>query len=183
MCHVSMLEQLYSQAAARDRKFSDVCLRRHAGASFRRTAATRFACASGRRAHSRRAHWVGRAPIGGAQYAQIEWIRYPGSVPNAEFIEQLRQVATPDMPVLFLRRDSREFRARGCRGAERRGSASRLTCWKGSRAIRTGKGIGRRCRDGASVGCRGSGPELSLFRAYAFKHPIINECIACKWSE
>ena len=50
--------------------------------------------------------WVGRPAIDGAQYAHIEWIRYPGSVPNAEFIEQLRQVATPDTPVLFLCRSA-----------------------------------------------------------------------------
>ena len=57
--------------------------------------------------------WVGRPAIDGAQYAHIEWIRYPGSVPNAEFIEQLRQVATPDTPVLFL-----------CRSAARSGRLS-----------------------------------------------------------
>ncbi|BAN22754.1 rhodanese-like domain-containing protein [Caballeronia insecticola] len=50
--------------------------------------------------------WVGRPAIDGAQYAHIEWIRYPGSVPNAEFIEQLRQVATPDTPVIFLCRSA-----------------------------------------------------------------------------
>jgi rhodanese-related sulfurtransferase len=50
--------------------------------------------------------WVGRPAIDGAQYAHIEWIRYPGSVPNAEFIGQLRQVATPDTPVIFLCRSA-----------------------------------------------------------------------------
>ncbi|SAK66072.1 rhodanese domain-containing protein [Caballeronia fortuita] len=50
--------------------------------------------------------WVGRPAVDGAQYAHIEWIRYPGSVPNAEFIEQLRQVATPDTPVVFLCRSA-----------------------------------------------------------------------------
>ncbi|AET88722.1 MULTISPECIES: rhodanese-like domain-containing protein [Caballeronia] len=50
--------------------------------------------------------WVGRPAIDGAQYAHIEWIRYPGSVPNAEFIEQLRQVATPETPVVFLCRSA-----------------------------------------------------------------------------
>ncbi|MDR5819783.1 MULTISPECIES: rhodanese-like domain-containing protein [unclassified Caballeronia] len=50
--------------------------------------------------------WVGRPAIDGAQYAHIEWIRYPGSVPNAEFIEQLRQVATPDTTVIFLCRSA-----------------------------------------------------------------------------
>ncbi|MFM0049857.1 rhodanese-like domain-containing protein [Caballeronia grimmiae] len=50
--------------------------------------------------------WVGRPAINGEQYAHIEWIRYPGSVPNDEFIEQLRQVATPDTPILFLCRSA-----------------------------------------------------------------------------
>jgi rhodanese-related sulfurtransferase len=50
--------------------------------------------------------WVGRPAIDGAQYAHLEWIRYPGSVPNAEFIEQLRQVATADTPLLFLCRSA-----------------------------------------------------------------------------
>ncbi|WP_250451002.1 rhodanese-like domain-containing protein [Caballeronia sp. ATUFL_M2_KS44] len=50
--------------------------------------------------------WVGRPAINGEQYAHVEWIRYPGSVPNAEFIEQLRQIATPDTPILFLCRSA-----------------------------------------------------------------------------
>jgi rhodanese-related sulfurtransferase len=50
--------------------------------------------------------WVGRPAIDGAQYAHIEWIRYPGSVPNPEFIAQLREVAGPDTPILFLCRSA-----------------------------------------------------------------------------
>jgi rhodanese-related sulfurtransferase len=50
--------------------------------------------------------WIGRPAIDGAQYAHIEWIRYPGSVPNAEFIQQLRQLATPQTPLLFLCRSA-----------------------------------------------------------------------------
>jgi rhodanese-related sulfurtransferase len=50
--------------------------------------------------------WVGRPAIDQAQYAHVEWIRYPGSVPNDEFIQQVRQVATPDTPVLFLCRSA-----------------------------------------------------------------------------
>jgi rhodanese-related sulfurtransferase len=50
--------------------------------------------------------WVGRPTLDGAQYAHIEWIRYPGSVPNAEFIEQLKQVANSDTPILFLCRSA-----------------------------------------------------------------------------
>jgi rhodanese-related sulfurtransferase len=50
--------------------------------------------------------WVGRPVVGDGQYAHIEWTRYPGGVPNPEFIDQLRQVASPDTPVLFLCRSA-----------------------------------------------------------------------------
>lgn len=50
--------------------------------------------------------WVGRPVIGDGQYAHIEWTRYPGAVPNAEFLDQLRAAATPDAPVLFLCRSA-----------------------------------------------------------------------------
>ncbi|WP_206996838.1 rhodanese-like domain-containing protein [Trinickia mobilis] len=50
--------------------------------------------------------WVGRPVIGDGQYAHIEWTRYPGGVPNPEFLDQLRQVASPDTPVLFLCRSA-----------------------------------------------------------------------------
>ncbi|HEY3596216.1 MAG TPA: rhodanese-like domain-containing protein [Paraburkholderia sp.] len=50
--------------------------------------------------------WVGRPVIGDGQYAHIEWTRYPGGVPNPEFIDQLRQFATPDTPVLLLCRSA-----------------------------------------------------------------------------
>ncbi|CAH2784521.1 MAG: Rhodanese-related sulfurtransferase [uncultured Caballeronia sp.] len=49
--------------------------------------------------------WVGRPAIA-VQYSHIEWIQYPGSVPNAAFMQQLREVATPDTPVLFLCRSA-----------------------------------------------------------------------------
>jgi rhodanese-related sulfurtransferase len=50
--------------------------------------------------------WVGRPLVGDGQYAHIEWTRYPGGVPNREFIDQLKQVAEPDTPVLFLCRSA-----------------------------------------------------------------------------
>ncbi len=50
--------------------------------------------------------WVGRPVIGDGQYAHIEWTCYPGGVPNPEFLDQLRQVATPDTPVLLLCRSA-----------------------------------------------------------------------------
>ncbi|MGG1946995.1 rhodanese-like domain-containing protein [Trinickia sp. NRRL B-1857] len=51
--------------------------------------------------------WVGRPLVGDGQYLHIEWSRYPGGVPNAEFIEQLKQaVPSADTPVLFLCRSA-----------------------------------------------------------------------------
>ncbi|WP_186106506.1 rhodanese-like domain-containing protein [Burkholderia gladioli] len=50
--------------------------------------------------------WVGRPLVGDGQYAHIEWTRYPGGVPNPDFIEQLKAVAGPDTPVLFLCRSA-----------------------------------------------------------------------------
>ena len=50
--------------------------------------------------------WVGRPDIASAQYAHIEWIHYPGSVPNTEFLGQLARVASVDTPLLFLCRSA-----------------------------------------------------------------------------
>jgi rhodanese-related sulfurtransferase len=50
--------------------------------------------------------WIGRPLVGDGQYAHVEWTRYPGGVPNTEFLDQLRQVATPDTPVLLLCRSA-----------------------------------------------------------------------------
>jgi rhodanese-related sulfurtransferase len=36
----------------------------------------------------------------------VEWTRYPGAVPNQEFLQQLSQAASPDTPVLFLCRSA-----------------------------------------------------------------------------
>ncbi|WP_116137766.1 rhodanese-like domain-containing protein [Trinickia diaoshuihuensis] len=51
--------------------------------------------------------WVGRPLVGDGQYVHIEWTRYPGGVPNAEFLDQLKQaVPSTDTPVLFLCRSA-----------------------------------------------------------------------------
>ncbi|SAL76191.1 rhodanese domain-containing protein [Caballeronia arvi] len=103
---MSTLEQLYSQAAQRaaENKLT------YAGAFSPAEAFELFQLDPRARLIDVRTRaeldWVGRPAIDGAQYAHIEWIRYPGSVPNAEFIEQLRQVATPDTPVVFLCRSA-----------------------------------------------------------------------------
>jgi rhodanese-related sulfurtransferase len=50
--------------------------------------------------------WVGRPLVGDGQYVHIEWTRYPGGVPNPEFIAQLRAAVAPETPVLFLCRSA-----------------------------------------------------------------------------
>ncbi len=103
--------------------------------------------------------WVGRPAIDGAQYAHVEWIRYPGSVPNAEFIEQLRQVATPGHAGSVPLPQRGALEARGDCRADRKASRRLSTCWKASKATRTVRDIARRFRAGASAACRGSAPE------------------------
>lgn len=50
--------------------------------------------------------WVGRPVVGDGQYIHIEWTRYPGGIPNPEFVEQLRAAISPDKPVIFLCRSA-----------------------------------------------------------------------------
>ncbi|CAM2144717.1 creatinine amidohydrolase [Pararobbsia alpina] len=50
--------------------------------------------------------WVGRPDIPAEQYVHIEWSRYPGAVPNAEFVDQLRAAADIDAPIVFLCRSA-----------------------------------------------------------------------------
>lgn len=50
--------------------------------------------------------WVGRPLVGDGQYVHIEWTRYPGGIPNPEFIEQLRGSTSHDTPLLFLCRSA-----------------------------------------------------------------------------
>ncbi len=42
--------------------------------------------------------WVGRVP----NAVEIEWFSYPGSVPNAHFIDQLKRELPTESPVLFM---------------------------------------------------------------------------------
>lgn len=64
--------------------------------------------------------WVGRPQIADDRYVHIEWIRYPGSVPNAQFLEQLRAQVAPNAPLLFL-----------CRSAARSKVAAKLATENG----------------------------------------------------
>jgi rhodanese-related sulfurtransferase len=50
--------------------------------------------------------WVGRPVVGDGQYAHVEWSRYPGAVPNQQFVQQFSEAITPDTPVLFLCRSA-----------------------------------------------------------------------------
>lgn len=46
--------------------------------------------------------WVGRVDINDIQHAAVQWNTYPGSIPNPDFLAQLRQVAGKDNILLFL---------------------------------------------------------------------------------
>ena len=50
--------------------------------------------------------WVGRPQIPSDQYVHIEWSRYPGAVPNAAFVDQLREIAEPGTTLVFLCRSA-----------------------------------------------------------------------------
>ncbi|MDN7657137.1 rhodanese-like domain-containing protein [Burkholderia multivorans] len=50
--------------------------------------------------------WIGRPLVGDGQYLHVEWSRYPGGVPNTEFLDELRAAVSPDTPVLFLCRSA-----------------------------------------------------------------------------
>ncbi|KWI99963.1 rhodanese-like domain-containing protein [Burkholderia stagnalis] len=50
--------------------------------------------------------WVGRPLVGDGQYLHLEWTRYPGGVPNAEFVSELKAAIVPGAPVLFLCRSA-----------------------------------------------------------------------------
>ena len=50
--------------------------------------------------------WVGRPVVGDGQYAHVEWTRYPGGVPNPEFLAQLKSTVDAEAPVLFLCRSA-----------------------------------------------------------------------------
>jgi len=50
--------------------------------------------------------WVGKPVVGDGQYAHIEWVSYPGSRANQQFVQQLKQIASLDTPLLFLCRSA-----------------------------------------------------------------------------
>lgn len=46
--------------------------------------------------------WVGKVALPEAQHGAVQWSTYPGGVPNAQFAEQLAQLAGKDDVLLFL---------------------------------------------------------------------------------
>jgi len=58
--------------------------------------------------------WVGKPLVDDSQYKHIEWTRYPGGVPNPDFLDSLRAAAGLDTPVFLL-----------CRSAARSKSAAK----------------------------------------------------------
>jgi rhodanese-related sulfurtransferase len=50
--------------------------------------------------------WVGRPLVGDSQYVHVEWTRYPGGVPNPDFIAQLKTQALAGTPIVFLCRSA-----------------------------------------------------------------------------
>lgn len=64
--------------------------------------------------------WIGRPLVAAGQYAHIEWIDYPAGARNPHFLAALRDIATPDTPMLLL-----------CRSAARSKAAAALAAQEG----------------------------------------------------
>ena len=46
--------------------------------------------------------WVGKAIIPEDQHLAVQWSRYPGAVPNPDFVEELSAIAGHEDVLLFL---------------------------------------------------------------------------------
>lgn len=99
--------------------------------------------------------WVGRPVIGDGQYAHVEWTRYPGAVPNQEFLHQLSDVASPDTPVLFLCRSAARSKLAAIAAAQA-GFTKAYDLLEGFEGDKDGQGTARPSRAGVFAGCRGS---------------------------
>ncbi|KAF1029277.1 MAG: hypothetical protein GAK40_00560 [Burkholderia plantarii] len=62
--------------------------------------------------------WIGRPIVGDGQYVHIEWTRYPGGVPNPDFLTQLHAAAGPDTPIVFLCRSAARSKLAAVAAAE-----------------------------------------------------------------
>jgi rhodanese-related sulfurtransferase len=102
--------------------------------------------------------WVGRPAIDTAQYSHVEWIQYPGSVPNTAFLQQLREVATPDTPILFLCRSAARSKLAAV-VAQKEGFTKAFDLLEGFEGDKDGKATAKPFRDGAFVACPGLAPK------------------------
>ena len=53
------------------------------------------------RTHAER-DWVGKVSIAEHQHLSVQWSLYPGSVPNPDFMDELRVVTTEETLIVFL---------------------------------------------------------------------------------
>lgn len=83
--------------------------------------------------------WVGRPVVGDGQYIHIEWTRYPGGVPNAEFIDQLRAAASPDTYLIFLCRSAARSKLAAV-AAEKAGFGKTFDLLEGFEGAKDGNG-------------------------------------------
>lgn len=83
--------------------------------------------------------WVGRPVVGDGQYIHIEWTRYPGGVPNPEFIDQLRAKVSPDTPVIFLCRSAARSKLAAV-AAEKAGFTKAFDLLEGFEGAKDGSG-------------------------------------------
>jgi len=83
--------------------------------------------------------WVGRPVVGDGQYIHIEWTRYPGGVPNPEFIEQLRSAASPETPLIFLCRSAARSKLAAV-AAEKAGFVKAFDLLEGFEGAKDGSG-------------------------------------------
>jgi rhodanese-related sulfurtransferase len=95
--------------------------------------------------------WVGRVAVPEPQHAAIEWVRYPGGVPNPDFARQLESVASRDEVLLFLCRSGVRSR-HGARVATELGFANAYDILEGFEGDKDAEGhrksVGGWCKAG-----------------------------------
>lgn len=62
--------------------------------------------------------WIGKVQVNEGQHAWVQWNLYPGGVRNAEFLTQLKDIASPDRVLLFLCRSGVRSRHAAALAAE-----------------------------------------------------------------
>ena len=95
--------------------------------------------------------WVGRVAIPDAQHAAVQWVTYPGGLPNPDFGAQLERVANKDQTLLFLCRSGVRSR-HSARVATELGYANSFDILEGFEGERDGEGhrktVGGWCKAG-----------------------------------